>query len=153
MSDLYTKDILRLAASVPYGERLTDPDVTVQKTSRICGSRITLDVDFDGDRIARLGQEVKACALGQATSALVAPKLIGKGYGEIAPAAEAFKAMIEGRGDVPDSPWDDLDLLLPVREHRSRHGSVMLIFEAALAALQTQGTTDSGQIPESLARE
>jgi len=139
MSDLYSTDILRLASRVPFTERLADPDVTIRKTSRICGSRITMDVTFERDRIDRIGQEVKACALGQAVTSMVAPRLIGTRYADIAPVAAAFRAMIEGRGEPPDPPWDDLELFLPVREHRSRHGSVMLVFDAALAAFEENG--------------
>lgn len=135
MSELYNTEILRLATSIPFTDRLADADVSVTKTSRICGSRLTLDVGFDPEgRIARIGQTVKACAIGQAACALVAPRLIGASRAEIAPAAQAFQAMLEGRGDPPEGDWRALEIFLPLREHRSRHGSAMLPFRAALAA-------------------
>jgi len=136
MTELYNTEILRLASDIPFTRRLTAPQVTVRKTSRICGSRLTMDADIEDRCLARLGLEVKACALGQAATSLVAPKLIGCRYEDIAPAAEAFRSMLEGFGDVPPAPWEELRLFLPLREHRSRHGSVMLIFEAALEALR-----------------
>ncbi len=142
LAALYNSRILRLATQIPFTERLENPDVTVSRTSRICGSRLVLDADFDGPRIKTLGLEVKACALGQAATALVAPRLVGRTRDEIAPAAQAFAAMIKEGGPVPAPPWDDLGIFLPVREHPSRHGSVMLIFDAALAAFAAHGTRD-----------
>lgn len=139
MSELYNTEILRLASEIPFTERLAAPQVMVRRTSRICGSRLTLDADFEEERLARLGLEVKACALGQASTSLVAPKLIGHRVEDIAPVADAFRAMLEGRGEPPEAPWDDLAIFLPLREHRSRHGSVMLIFEAALSAFEQAG--------------
>ncbi len=145
---LYNSRILRLATQIPFTERLENPDVTVSRTSRICGSRLTLDAQFDGPRIARLGLEVRACALGQATTALVAPRLVGSTCEDIAPAARAFAAMIREGGPVPAPPWDDLEIFLPVRDHPSRHGSVMLIFDAALAAFAAHGTRDCASSSE-----
>jgi len=143
MSELYNTEILRLASEIPFTERLAAPEITVRRTSRICGSRLTLDADFEHGRIARLGLEVKACALGQAATSLAAPKLIGCRYEDVAPAADAFRAMLEGRGDPPAAPWNELAIFLPLREHRSRHGSVMLIFEATLGAFEEARRSDT----------
>lgn len=140
MSELYNTEILRLASDIPFTERLAAPEVTVRRTSRICGSRLTLDADFEDERLARLGLEVKACALGQAAASLAAPRLIGCRYEDVAPVAADFRAMLEGRGEPPPAPWNDLAIFLPLREHRSRHGSVMLIFEAALGAFEEAGS-------------
>lgn len=134
MSTLYTTEILRLATRIPFTDRLPDPDVTVMRTSRICGSRITLDAVFDNGRLAKIGLEVKACALGQASTALVAPLLIGMDRADITHGADAFYAMLKKDGPVPAAPFDNLAVLEPVREHKARHGSVMLIFDVALAA-------------------
>ncbi|MFQ5346296.1 MAG: iron-sulfur cluster assembly scaffold protein [Rhodothalassiaceae bacterium] len=143
LTALYNNRILRLATQIPFTERLADPDVTVSRTSRICGSRLVLDARFEGPRIARLGLEVKACALGQATTALVAPRLIGSVRADIEPVARAFAFMIREGGPVPEPPWDDLGIFLPVRDHPSRHGSVMLIFDAALAAFDARSAATS----------
>lgn len=136
MSELYNKSILRWAAHIPRTERLDNPDATISRTSRICGSKLTADFVFDGDRIADYGQEVKACALGQATSAIVASKVIGLTEAEFAPVAQQFAAMIKDGGPPPDGEWSELAILEPVREHKSRHGSVMLPFEVIMEAFR-----------------
>lgn len=135
MDELYNTRILRLATRIPFTARLDAPRASVSRTSRICGSRLVMDANFDdAGRITELGLDVRACALGQAATALVAPKLIGLAREEIAPAAEAFAAMLDDDGPVPPPPWSDLEIFLPVREHRARRGAVMLVFDAALAA-------------------
>ena len=131
---LYNTRILRLAAALPRTERLADPDITVQRTSRICGSRVTVDLKVEDGRIVDYGQTVKACALGQASCSLVASRIIGQTRASFAPVAAAFRAMIAGDGPPPDGDWADLAIFLPVRDHRSRHGSILLPFDAVMAA-------------------
>lgn len=138
MSTLYTTDILRLATRIPFTDRLVDADVTVTQTSRVCGSYITMDAIFAGERLAHIGLEVKACALGQASAALVAPLLIGMTEADIADGAKDFRAMLKQGGPAPKPPFNGLALMEPVREHKARHGSVMLIFDAALAAFRAR---------------
>lgn len=135
MSELYNTRILRLATQIPFTARLDGPQVSVTRTSRICGSRLIMDANFDdAGRISKIGLEVRACALGQAATALIAPRLIGLAHAEIEPAARAFAVMLDHEGAVPPPPWSDLEIFLPVREHRARRGAVMLVFDAALAA-------------------
>lgn len=141
MSELYNTEILRLATAIPYLGRLDAPDVSVTRTSRICGSRLIMDACFKDDRISEMGLEVKACALGQAATARIAPKLIGMPVAQIQDGADAFRAMIRDGGPVPPPPFDDLDIFLPLRNHPSRHGSVMLVFEAALTAAEQAGVS------------
>ena len=143
MSELYNTEILRLATAIPYLGRLEVPDVSVTRTSRICGSRLIMDARVRDGLIAAMGLEVKACALGQAATARIAPKLIGLPVAQIRAGAEAFGAMIRDDGPVPAPPFDDLDIFLPLRDHPSRHGSVMLIFEAAMSALAQTGISSA----------
>ena len=132
MSELYNTKILRLAASIPLTRRLDDPDVTVTRTSRICGSRVTVDLRFKDGAISEYGQDVKACALGQASCSLVAAHIIGRTRAEFEPVTLAMRAMLGEDGPPPDGDWSDLEIFLPAREHRSRHGSIMLPFEAVM---------------------
>ncbi|GER05763.1 hypothetical protein JCM17843_00730 [Kordiimonadales bacterium JCM 17843] len=136
MSALYNKDILRLATEIPFTAPLADAQISITRTSRICGSRLRLDAIFDDQgRFLKLGLDVRACALGQATTAIVAPKLIGLDRQSLAHAADDFRAMLQENGPPPAPPFEALHILEPVRDHKSRHASVMLIFDAALAAL------------------
>lgn len=130
MSELYNTDILRLTTRIPHQVRLQAPDVTVVKTSRVCGSRITIDAIVQNGVITAFGQEVKACALGQAAAAIVGEHVIGLTENEFADIAEHFKVMVKtGDAAFPDK-WSKLALLAPVKDHPGRHGSVMLPFEA-----------------------
>ena len=130
---LYNAEILRLAASIPFAERLPAPMATSEKRSPICGSRVTVDVALDGDgRVAELGLLVRACALGQASSALMAEHAIGRTPEELAAARDALTAWLAGAGETPD--WPRLALFEPALPHSARHPSIRLAFEAAAEA-------------------
>lgn len=129
MADLYNKEILRLTTRIPHHQRLENPDVVSVKTSRVCGSRLTVDACFEGGVITAFGQQVKACALGQAAAAIVGQHVIGLTEAELADIAKKFRHMVKtGAADFPEK-WADLHLLQAVHEHPGRHGSVMLPFE------------------------
>lgn len=137
MSDaLYNTEILRLAASIPYAERLDNAQATVEKRSPICGSRVTVDLDLGEDgRVARVGMLVRACALGQASSALMATHVVGKTPEELAAARDALTGWLAGeRAEVPD--WAGLELFQPALAHSARHPSIRLAFEAAAEAAE-----------------
>ena len=129
MADLYNTDIFRWTTRIPHTVRLESADVTVVKTSRVCGSRITADAILSNGQISAYGQEVKACALGQASAAIVGQNIIGLDAVELADIAARFRTMVKtGDADFPEK-WADLALLAPVKDHPGRHGSVMLPFE------------------------
>lgn len=136
---LYNTEILRLAAETAQAVRLTDPHASVEKRSPICGSRVTIDVSLGDDgRVAAVGMLVRACALGQASSALLAREIVGKTPAELAAARDALTAWLSNEGDAPD--WPGLALFEPARPHSARHASIRLAFEAAAeAAAQAAG--------------
>ena len=131
---LYNAQILRLATSIPHQERLDEPQATSSKRSPICGSRVTVDVIVDDEgRIVNLGQEVRACALGQAAAALMAEHAIGRTPAELADARDALTAFLAGERDDPGD-WPGLNLFAPARPHAARHPSIRLAFEAVAEA-------------------
>ncbi len=130
MNALYNKEILRLAASLPAYRRVDDPVISVTKTSRICGSRITIAVKIEDGEVADYSQEVKACALGQASSAIVAKNIIGKTWHDFAPVAEKVETLLKEEGPPPDGEWAEFQVFLPARPHKSRHSAILLPFEA-----------------------
>jgi NifU-like protein involved in Fe-S cluster formation len=132
---LYNKEILRLAASIPRGQRLAAPQVTVTKLSPICGSRITIDLTLADDRIADYGQEVRACALGQAAASLMGRLVVGRPVAEMLALRERMEAYLKAGGPAPGGVWAVLDIFAPARAHKSRHGSIMLPFEAVAAGI------------------
>ena len=133
---LYNARILRLAASIPHADRLKDPQATARRTSQICGSRVMADVVLEADgRIAAFGQEVRACALGQASATVLGRDAVGRTRTEIAEARDALAAMLKEGGPPPDPPFADLGALVAARDHANRHGSILLAWDAALAAI------------------
>lgn len=133
---LYNARILRLAASIPHHVRLAAPMASVEKRSPVCGSRVTVDVATDdAGRVADLGLEVRACALGQASAALMAEHAIGKSADELAAVRDALAYWLAGGGGPPD--WPGLDVFTPARPHSARHASIRLAFEAAAEAAAT----------------
>lgn len=135
---LYNAEILRLAAGIPHSERLAAPHATVRRTSPICGSRVTADVEVDATgRVAAFGQEVRACALGQASAAILGAGVIGASPGDLQEAHAALAAWLKGGGPLPPalvSRFPKLALFEPARAHPARHASIGLAFEAAAAA-------------------
>ena len=139
---LYNTEILRLAASIPYQERLAEPMGTSEKRSPICGSRVTVDINLDDHgRVAEIGMLVRACALGQASSALLAKNALGKSAEELASARDALTAWLAGERDTPPD-WPGLEVFTPALPMTARHPSIRLAFEAAAeAAAAAQGGT------------
>jgi NifU-like protein involved in Fe-S cluster formation len=131
---LYTRDILRLAASIPHLGRLPEPEASVAKRAPICGSSIIVDLVLDGaGRVAALGQEVKACAFGQASAALLGTHVLGRTPTELADGRDALAAWLDGSRDDP-GVWPGLDILAPARRLSARHGAILLPFQAAAEA-------------------
>lgn len=131
---LYNNQILRLAASIPFHERLQDPMASVEKRSPVCGSRVTVDVDLDADgRVRAIGMVVRACALGQASAALMGAHAVGRTLAELETARAELTAWLAGeRETAPD--WPGLEIFAPALPHSARHPSIRLGFEAVAEA-------------------
>lgn len=133
-SALYSRDILRLAASIPHQRRLDRPDASAERRSPVCGSRVVVDVVLDAEgRVAALGQEVKACALGQAAAALMGAQAIGATAADLAAARDSLAAYLAGMRDDPGA-WPGLAVFAHARPFAARHASILLAFEAAADA-------------------
>ena len=132
---LYNAEILRLATSIPHHDRLVDPAGSSEKRSPICGSRVTVDVDLAEDgTVANVGLLVRACALGQASSSLLAANAIGRTPAELAAARDALAAWLAREGDAP--AWPGLAVFTPALDKTARHPSIRLAFEAAAEAAE-----------------
>lgn len=136
IDDLYSAKVLRLAADLPRVGRLADPDATSEKVSKLCGSRVVVDVKVEGDRVADFAQDVKACALGQAAASVLGAHVVGASLGELEATREAFRAMLKAGGPPPTGRFADLALLEVVKDYPARHTSTMLAFEAAAEAVR-----------------
>lgn len=135
MSALYNKDILRLAVSIPHQQRLADPDGSAEQRSPTCGSRVAVDVRLnDAQRVAAFGIDISACALGQASAAVLGAGVIGADRLELNQWRDAIDAMLRGEEYGGNAPAG-AEVLAPARDHIGRHPAILLPFDAALAAL------------------
>lgn len=134
--DLYHPRVLELAADISHVGRLAAPEGTSTKVSRICGSTVTVDVALRDGRVADLGMDVEACALGQAAAAILAKHAIGSTPEEIVEARDGLRAMIKEGAEPPQGKFWELRHLEGVRHYPPRHTSTMLAFEAAVAAIE-----------------
>ena len=134
IDDLYSAKILKLAANMPRAGRLASPGGSAEKVAKLCGSRIIVDVVMQADQVTDFAQEVKACALGQASAAILGANIIGATAGEIEMARDAFRAMLKTGGPAPTGRFADLSMLEPVKDYPPRHASTLLAFEAAVEA-------------------
>ena len=135
LSDVYNKRILELAANIPLLERLPAPDATAKAHSRLCGSTVTVDVTMDGDVVTGFGHDVKACALGQASSSIMARHVVGSTAEELRVVREQARAILKDNAEPPAGKWADLSVLVPVRDYKARHASTMLTFDAVVDAI------------------
>jgi NifU-like protein involved in Fe-S cluster formation len=136
IDDVYNKKILELAGNIPRIGRLAQPQGSATAHSRLCGSSITVDLTLDGEHIADFAHEVKACALGQASSSVLARAVIGASVAEIRAAREAVRAMLKDGGPPPEGRFADMKYLEPVRDYKARHASTLLPFDATIAAIE-----------------
>ncbi len=144
---LYSARILGLAADIPHLGRLDHPDATVTRRSPLCGSTVTVDIKVADGKLVDLGQDVKACALGQAAAAVSGGAAIGATLVQIQTARDQLKAMLKGKGPVPDAPFDGFEVLTPAVDYKNRHASILLTIEAladAMAQTQTQDVAQGG---------
>jgi NifU-like protein involved in Fe-S cluster formation len=132
---LYSGRILELAANIPHAGRLEAPDATAQRRSPLCGSTVTVDIGVTDGRVSRFAQDVKACALGQASASVLGRAIIGRTFDEVDAARAQLAAMLRSEGPVPETPFDGWEVLLPARDYRNRHASILLAVEAAAEAM------------------
>lgn len=131
---LYSGRILALASDIPHHARLEAPQISVKRRSPLCGSTVTVDLDMDNGRVSRFGQDVKACALGQAAAAILGQVVLGRSTEELLNARNQVRAMLTENGPVPNAPFDGFEVLTPAREYRNRHASILLALDAAAEA-------------------
>jgi NifU-like protein involved in Fe-S cluster formation len=131
---LYSGRILELAAEMPRTARLDAPDASVRRRSPLCGSTVTIDLVVRDGRVADYGQDVKACALGQAAASVVGSNIVGCTREQVQTARDQLHAMLKSNGPAPEAPFDELRVLEPARDYRNRHASIMLALDAAVEA-------------------
>ncbi|WCR11878.1 iron-sulfur cluster assembly scaffold protein [Paracoccus stylophorae] len=135
LMQLYSRRILALTTAIPHQGRLDAPDGSAMRRSPQCGSSVTVDVALANGRIRDFAQQVRACALGQASAAVLGSAVIGRDRAEIQTTRDQLRAMLTDGGDGPAAPFADLEALLPAREYPNRHASILLAWDATLEAI------------------
>jgi len=135
LDDVYNRRILEFASDIPRLGRLDQPDATATAHSKLCGSTVTVDLSMEGDTVTDFAHDVKACALGQASSSIMARHVIGAKADELREVRQQMHRMLKEKGTPPGGRWADLAVLEPVRDYRARHASTMLTFDAVVAAI------------------
>ena len=136
LNDVYNKRILELAGNIPRLGRLPAPDATATAHSKLCGSTVTIDLKMDGDTVTDFAHDVKACALGQASSSIMARNIVGAKADELRALRENVRKMLKENGPPPaEGRWADIAVLEPVRDYKARHASTMLTFDAVVNAI------------------
>ena len=131
---LYSTRILALAADMPHVGRLAEPGASAIRRSPLCGSKVTVDVTIQGGQIVEFGQDVKACALGQAAASIAGQNMIGSTPAQVEGARDQLDAMLKGTGPVPTAPFDGFELLTPAIDYKNRHASILLVLQATADA-------------------
>ena len=135
LDDIYNKQILTFAGTIPRLGRLDHPDASATAHSRLCGSTVTVDLRMDGDVVTDFAHDVKACALGQASSSIMAANIVGARADELRAVRQTMLRMLKENGPPPEGRFADLKFLEPVRDYKARHASTMLTFDAVVDAL------------------
>ena len=148
LDDVYNKRILELAADIPRLGRLEHPDASATAHSKLCGSTVTVDLSMQGDRVTDFAHDVKACALGQASSSIMARHVVGSNAGELRGIRAQMQKMLKENGRPPEGKWADLAVLEPVRDYRARHASTLLTFDAVVKAIDEIEARQKGDAAE-----
>lgn len=136
LNEVYNRRILELAGGIPRLGRLPAPDASATAHSKLCGSTVTVDLKMDGDTVTDFAHEVKACALGQASSSIMASHVVGSKASELRELREIVRKMLKENGAPPkDGKWADIAVLEPVRDYKARHASTLLTFDAVVDAI------------------
>jgi NifU-like protein involved in Fe-S cluster formation len=136
LNDVYNDRILELAGNIPRLGRLKAPDASATAHSKLCGSTVTVDLKLADGEVADFAHDVKACALGQASSSIMASHVIGSKPDELRKLRETVRKMLKENGPPPSGKWADIAVLEPVRDYKARHASTMLTFDAVVDALE-----------------
>jgi NifU-like protein involved in Fe-S cluster formation len=135
LNEVYNRRILELAADIPRAGRLAAAGASATAHSKLCGSTVVVDLAMEGDTVTDFAHDVRACALGQASSSIMARNVVGSRATELREVRDQMYRMLKENGPAPTGKWADLAVLEPVRDYRARHASTLLTFDAVVDAI------------------
>ncbi|HEX2215133.1 MAG TPA: iron-sulfur cluster assembly scaffold protein [Xanthobacteraceae bacterium] len=147
LNDVYNTRILELAGNIPRIGRLPAPDASATAHSKLCGSTVTIDLKMNGDTVTDFAHEVKACALGQASSSIMASNVVGARAAELRELRETVRRMLKENGAPPTGRWEEIRVLEPVRDYKARHASTLLTFDAVVSAIDEIESKRRASVP------
>ena len=147
LSDIYNRRVLELAADIPRQGRLPQPQASAKAHSKLCGSTVTVDLSLADGVVSDFAHDVRACALGQASSSLMARHVVGATPQELKALRERMVAMLKQGGPPPEGKWAEFAVLEPVRDYKARHASTLLTFDAVVDALNQIARAEATQAP------
>jgi NifU-like protein involved in Fe-S cluster formation len=150
LNDIYSRRILELAADIPLLGTLPDADASAKAHSKLCGSTVTVQLKLDGNVVRAFAHEVKACALGQASSSIMGRHVVGSTAAELRAVREEMHRMLKAGGKPPSGKWADLSMLEPARDLKARHASILLTFDAVVDALAKVDAARNSHIVDDL---
>ncbi|MGA7326453.1 MAG: iron-sulfur cluster assembly scaffold protein [Rhodomicrobium sp.] len=133
--DIYTEKVLQLSANIPRTGRLSNPDATASAYSKLCGSKITIDIKMEGGTVTDYAQDVRTCLLGQTSAAVMGANIVGSNATELREIGAQMRRMLKEGGSPPTGRWSDLAILESVRDYKARHASTLLVFDAVEEAI------------------
>ena len=152
--DIYSDQLLGMAAAMPRTQRLAAPQATATAHSKLCGSRVSIDLAMDGDVVTDYGQTVRACLLGQTAASIMGREIVGSSAAELRAVGAAMRKMLKEGGKPPTGRWKDLALLEPVRDYKARQPSTLLVFDAVEDAIaQIEAKRAGLSVPERAASD
>lgn len=150
ISDIYNKKIIELAGNIPRLGRLPHPDASATAHSKLCGSTVKIDLNMKDGVVTDFGHDVKTCALGQASSSIMARHIVGSNADELRQLRETVTKMLKDNGAPPDGKWADIAVLEPVRDYKARHASTLLTFDAVVDAINQIEAKDKEKASDAL---
>ncbi len=150
LNEVYNSRILDLAGNIPRLGRLENPDASATAHSKLCGSTVTVDLKMDGGAVGDFAHDVKACALGQASSSIMARHIVGASPQELRELRETVRKMLKENGAPPSGKWADIAVLEPVRDYKARHASTLLTFDAVVSALDKIDAQKAGRTKQAV---
>ncbi|MDB5643213.1 MAG: hypothetical protein JWN07_2530 [Hyphomicrobiales bacterium] len=147
LNDIYNRRILELAGDIPRLGRLDAPQASATAHSKLCGSTVTVDLAVRDGVVSDFAHDVKACALGQASSSIMARNVVGSTAEELRDVRDQVRRMLKENGAPPEGKWADVAVLVPVRDYKARHASTLLTFDAVVSALEKIEAGASAKVP------